>query len=170
MRKWTRNGHYGWVFSEAEEPVVYFTSDDVTTVDLSEILYSGTERIAIPGYIFRLIEMLIEETRPTLILIDDAWKVLDEEDFAKKTRRMVGNCAQDERRRADSDAGPKPDPGSVDGAVAQFDPVECRSQILGVALDSDWRWSGRPECVGADYDARLKFLERMIVKWNHYIT
>jgi type IV secretion system protein VirB4 len=84
ISEWGPEGRYGWVFGEAEEPVVDFTSHDVTAVDLTEILDLGTERTAILGYLFRRIEMLIEEKRPTLILIDEAWKVLDDEYFAKK--------------------------------------------------------------------------------------
>ena len=84
LREWGPDGRYGWVFGEAKEPVVDFTSHDVTAVDLTEILDLGTERTAILGYLFRRIEMLIEEKRPTLILIDEAWRVLDDEYFAKK--------------------------------------------------------------------------------------
>jgi type IV secretion system protein VirB4 len=84
LREWGPDGRYGWVFGEAKEPVVDFTSHDVTAVDLTEILDLGTERTAILGFLFRRIEMLIEEKRPTLILIDEAWKVLDDEYFAKK--------------------------------------------------------------------------------------
>jgi type IV secretion system protein VirB4 len=84
ISEWGPEGRYGWVFGEASEPVVDFTSHDVTAVDLTEILDLGTERIAILGTLFRRIEMLIEEKRPTLILIDEAWKVLDDEYFAKK--------------------------------------------------------------------------------------
>lgn len=84
LREWGPDGRYGWVFGEAKEPVVDFTSHDVTAVDLTEILDLGTERTAILGYLFRRIEMLIEEKRPTLILIDEAWKVLDDEYFARK--------------------------------------------------------------------------------------
>lgn len=84
LREWGPDGRYGWVFGEATEPVVDFASHDVTAVDLTEILDLGTERTAILGYLFRRIEMLIEEKRPTLILIDEAWKVLDDEYFAKK--------------------------------------------------------------------------------------
>ncbi len=84
LREWGPDGRYGWVFGEASEPVVDFTSHDVTAVDLTEILDLGTERTAILGTLFRRIEMLIEEKRPTLILIDEAWKVLDDEYFAKK--------------------------------------------------------------------------------------
>ena len=84
ISEWGPEGRYGWVFGEAKEPVVDFTSHDVTAVDLTEILDLGTERTAILGYLFRRIEMLIEEKRPTLILIDEAWKVLDDEYFARK--------------------------------------------------------------------------------------
>lgn len=63
--------------------MVDFTSHDVTAVDLTEILDLGTERTAIIGYLLRGIEMLVEEKRPTLILIDEAWKILDDEYFAK---------------------------------------------------------------------------------------
>ena len=84
LREWGPDGRYGWGFGEAKEPVVDFASHDVTAVDLTEILDLGTERTAILGYLFRRIEMLIEEKRPTLILIDEAWKVLDDEYFAKK--------------------------------------------------------------------------------------
>ena len=84
ISEWGPEGRYGWVFGEAREPVVDFGAQDVTAVDLTEILDLGTERTAILGYLFRRIEMLIEEKRPTLILIDEAWKVLDDEYFAKK--------------------------------------------------------------------------------------
>jgi type IV secretion system protein VirB4 len=84
ISEWGPDGRYGWVFGEAKEPVVDFTSHDVTAVDLTEILDLGTERTAILGYLFRRIELLIEEKRPTLIVIDEAWKVLDDEYFAKK--------------------------------------------------------------------------------------
>lgn len=84
LREWGPDGRYGWVLGGAKEPVVDFTSRDVTAVDLTEILDLGTERTAILGYLFRRIEMLIEEKRPTLILIDEAWKVLDDEYFARK--------------------------------------------------------------------------------------
>jgi type IV secretion system protein VirB4 len=84
LREWGPDGRYGWVFGEAREPVVDFTSHDVTAVDLTEILDLGTERTAILGYLFRRIELVIEEKRPTLILIDEAWKVLDDAYFARK--------------------------------------------------------------------------------------
>ena len=84
LGEWDPEGRYGWVFGEASEPVVDFSSHDITAVDLTEILDLGTERTAILGAMFRRIEMLIEEKRPTLIIIDEAWKVLDDDYFSKK--------------------------------------------------------------------------------------
>jgi type IV secretion system protein VirB4 len=84
ISEWGPDGRYGWVFGEAKVPVVDFGAQDVTAVDLTEILDLGTERTAILGYLFRRIELLIEEKRPTLIVIDEAWKVLDDEYFGKK--------------------------------------------------------------------------------------
>jgi len=84
LREWGPEGRYGWVFGEAQEPVVEFGAQAVTAVDLTEILDLGTERSAILGYLFRRIEQLIEEKRPTLIVIDEAWKVLDDDYFARK--------------------------------------------------------------------------------------
>lgn len=84
LREWAPDGRYGWVFDEADAAVVDFASHDVTAVDLTEILDLGTERMAILGYLFRRIERLIEDRRPTLIVIDEAWKVLDDAYFARK--------------------------------------------------------------------------------------
>ncbi len=62
LREWEPDGRYGWVFGEAKEPVADFTSHDVAAVDLTETLDLGTERTAILGYLFRRIEMRIEES------------------------------------------------------------------------------------------------------------
>ena len=82
--EWGPDGRYSWVFGPAEVPVVDFGAQDITAVDLTEILDLATERTAVLAYLFRRIEMLIEEKRPTLIVIDEAWKVLDDDYFSRK--------------------------------------------------------------------------------------
>lgn len=82
--EWGPDGRYSWVFAPAEVPVVDFGAQDITAVDLTEILDLATERTAVLAYLFRRIEMLIEEKRPTLIVIDEAWKVLDDDYFSRK--------------------------------------------------------------------------------------
>ena len=51
---------------------------------MSEILDLGTERSALLAYLFRRIERVIEDRRPTLIVIDEAWKMLDDPIFEKR--------------------------------------------------------------------------------------
>jgi type IV secretion system protein VirB4 len=82
--EWGPDGRYSWVFGPATEPIVDFAAHDMTAVDLTEILDLATERTAVLAYLFRRIEMLIEEKRPTLIVIDEAWKVLDDAYFSRK--------------------------------------------------------------------------------------
>lgn len=82
--EWGPEGRYSWVFAPADAPVVDFGRQDITAVDLTEILDLATERTAVLAYLFRRIEMLIEEKRPTLIVIDEAWKVLDDDYFSRK--------------------------------------------------------------------------------------
>ncbi|WP_444451317.1 hypothetical protein ACTTAI_00055 (plasmid) [Rhodobacter capsulatus] len=81
-----------------------FESHDVTAVDLTEILDLGTERSAILGYLFRRIEMLIEEKRPTLILIDGGLEGARRRLLLAQARRMARHRAQEECRRGDDDA------------------------------------------------------------------
>ena len=59
-------------------------SEDVVGIDMSEILDLGTERSALLAYLFRRIERVIEDRRPTLIVIDEAWKMLDDPIFEKR--------------------------------------------------------------------------------------
>jgi type IV secretion system protein VirB4 len=56
----------------------------VVGIDMSEILDLGTERSALLAYLFRRIERVIEDRRPTLIVIDEAWKMLDDPIFVKR--------------------------------------------------------------------------------------
>lgn len=83
--EWAPDGRFGWVFGAAEEPVVDFQSD-VTALDLTELLDLATERTAILSYLFRRIEMLMEDKRPTLLVIDEAWRVLDDGYFVARLK------------------------------------------------------------------------------------
>lgn len=83
VREWGPDGRYSWVFGENDDVLVNFQKSDVTAVDLTEVLKLGTERTAILGYLFRALEVVMEEKRPMVLLIDEAWQVLDDEYFAK---------------------------------------------------------------------------------------
>ena len=51
---------------------------------MSEILDLDTERSALLAYLFRRIERVIEDRTPTMIVIDEAWKMLNDEMFEKR--------------------------------------------------------------------------------------
>ncbi|ABI93318.1 hypothetical protein CEP88_00210 (plasmid) [Roseobacter denitrificans] len=75
------DGQYGWLFSgEGQDETLSF-NNDVTAFDLTEIFETQEVRTAWLAYVFRRIERQIEDERPTIILIDEAWKVLDDPFF-----------------------------------------------------------------------------------------
>lgn len=82
LSEWIEGGRYGWVFQSSNAPDLVI-DDKIVGFDMTEILNMTTERTAVLSYIFRQIERLLEDAKPTIILIDEAWKVLDDEYFAK---------------------------------------------------------------------------------------
>ncbi|WP_265501434.1 VirB4 family type IV secretion/conjugal transfer ATPase [Paracoccus beibuensis] len=81
LAEWAPEGRYAWVFGDADQPVIDLTAP-VTGIDLTEILSMATERTAVLSYIFRRLELLFEEKRPTLLVIDEASTVFDDTFFA----------------------------------------------------------------------------------------
>ncbi len=89
IAEWSPSGRYGWVFAPSEHPLVDYASNPVTTIDLTEILSAGTERTAVLAYLFRRIEVLMEDRSPTIIVIDEAWQVLDDDYFRKTLEKWL---------------------------------------------------------------------------------
>jgi type IV secretion system protein VirB4 len=83
VREWGQGGRYGWLFGPGAASEISL-AEDVVGIDMSEILDLGTERSALLAYLFRRIERVIEDRRPTLIVIDEAWKMLDDPIFEKR--------------------------------------------------------------------------------------
>lgn len=85
MQEWTAEGRYGWIFGANAED--NFSIDgDVAGFDLTGILDSESERerMAVLSYLFRRVERVIEDRKPTIIVIDEAWKALDNAYFAER--------------------------------------------------------------------------------------
>ncbi|WP_417725790.1 type IV secretion system protein B4 [Salipiger sp.] len=88
VREWTAKGRFGWLFDEgAEEGIVI--GEDVVGIDMSEILDLGTERAALLAYLFRRIERVVEDRHPTILVIDEAWKMLNDEMFLKRLQEWL---------------------------------------------------------------------------------
>ncbi|WP_188129786.1 VirB4 family type IV secretion/conjugal transfer ATPase [Roseivivax sediminis] len=88
VREWTSGGRFGWLFDEEAEHGIE-VGEDVVGIDMSEILDLGTERTALLAYLFRRIERVIEDRRPTILVIDEAWKMLNDEMFVKRLHEWL---------------------------------------------------------------------------------
>ncbi|TCM85496.1 type IV secretion system protein B4 [Rhodovulum steppense] len=89
MQEWTAGGRYGWIFGANAEDTFKLGGSldgDIAGFDLTGILDSESERerMAVLSYLFRRIERVIEDRRPTIIVIDEAWKALDNTYFAER--------------------------------------------------------------------------------------
>lgn len=89
MQEWTAEGRYGWIFGANANDTFQIggsTEADVAGFDLTGILDSESERerMAVLSYLFRRVERVIEDRKPTIIVIDEAWKALDNAYFAER--------------------------------------------------------------------------------------
>jgi len=83
LNAWAPGGRFGWVFGETTQDT--FSLDaDVAGFDLTQILdaQSDRERMAVLSYIFRRIERKMQDRKRTIVLIDEAWKAIDNPYFA----------------------------------------------------------------------------------------
>ncbi|MGB7244594.1 MAG: type IV secretion system protein B4, partial [Sulfitobacter sp.] len=85
LQEWTAEGRYGWIFGQNQEDT-FSLDGDVVGFDLTGILDSESEkeRMAVLSYLFRRVERVIEDRQPTIIIIDEAWKALDNSYFAER--------------------------------------------------------------------------------------
>jgi type IV secretion system protein VirB4 len=85
LGEWDEDGRFGWLFSGAEADSLDL-SNPVTAFDLTEVLDSPRGRTAWLSYVFRRIERAVEDGRPTLIVLDEAWKLLDDAYFQRRLK------------------------------------------------------------------------------------
>lgn len=85
MAQWDEDGQYSWLFGGTGEDPLNF-ANDVTGFDVTEILDIPTVRTAWLSYVFRRIERTVEDGRPTLVVLDEAWKLLDDEYFQQRLK------------------------------------------------------------------------------------
>ncbi len=85
MGDWDTRGGFGWLFAGTGGDTLRF-QNRVTAFDLSELLDTPAVRTAWLSYVFRRIERLIEDGEPTLIVLDEAWKLLDDAYFERRLK------------------------------------------------------------------------------------
>ena len=85
LAQWDEGGRYDWLFGGTAEDPLHF-ANDVTGFDLTELLDVPAVRTAWLSYVFRRIERTIEDGRPTLVVLDEAWKLLDDPYFQSRLK------------------------------------------------------------------------------------
>ena len=93
LGEWAPGGRYGWVFAgdAASEAAPDPGGDpagriegEVVGFDMTEILDLQAERTAVLAYLFRRIERTLEDRRPTLVVLDEAWLLLNDAYFGRR--------------------------------------------------------------------------------------
>ncbi|MEM9148162.1 MAG: hypothetical protein AAGC57_18485 [Pseudomonadota bacterium] len=127
LGEWCAGGRYGWVFDgegAARDP--FADAADIMAFDVTELFDDQAVRTAWLAYVFRRIERLVEDGRPTLIVLDEAWKLLDDPYFVRtikdwlltmrKKNAVVMMLTQLPSHLSDSAAGTS----IIESAVTQF--------------------------------------------------
>ena len=84
MGQWD-DGKYHWLFSgTGTDPLTF--DNRITAFDLTEIFDSPAVRTAWLSYVFRRIERTVEDGLPTIIVLDEAWKMLDDAYFQSRLK------------------------------------------------------------------------------------
>lgn len=105
LSRWDEGGQYGWLFAGTGADELGFGANDdpetddegfteqaalhgssVTAFDLTEIFDADAVRTAWLSYVFRRIERTVEDERPTIIVLDEAWKLLDDGYFERRLK------------------------------------------------------------------------------------
>lgn len=85
LGRWDETGQFGWLFGGKDlDPLAF--NGQITAFDLTEIFDNDTVRTAWLSYVFRRIERLVEDETPTLLVLDEAWKLLDDPYFEMRLK------------------------------------------------------------------------------------
>lgn len=83
LAPWIEHGEHGWLFDNATDKLDLFTR--VLGFDMTALLESPRLRTPTMMYLFHRIDERLDG-QPTMILIDEGWKALDDEVFAARIR------------------------------------------------------------------------------------
>jgi len=83
--RWDEGGQFSWLFDGKGQDSLTF-ENDIVGFDLTEIFDNDDVRTAWLSYVFRRIERTVEDERPTLLIMDEAWKLLDDPYFQTRLK------------------------------------------------------------------------------------
>ncbi|WP_311044207.1 DUF87 domain-containing protein [Rhizobium sp. NLR22b] len=85
LGRWDETGQFGWLFGgKSLDPLAF--DNRLTAFDLTEIFDNDIVRTAWLSYVFRRVERLVEDEHPTLLVLDEAWKLLDDPYFESRLK------------------------------------------------------------------------------------
>lgn len=85
LGRWDEHGQFGWMFGgKGWDPLKF--DNKLVAFDMTEIFDNDLVRTAWLSYVFRRIERLVEDEYPTLLVLDEAWKLLDDPYFEKRLK------------------------------------------------------------------------------------
>ncbi|MGO6747978.1 type IV secretion protein [Rhizobium ruizarguesonis] len=85
LGRWDHGGQFGWLFGGRDVDPLGF-DNRLTAFDLTEIFDNDLVRTAWLSYVFRRVERLVEDEHPTLLVLDEAWKLLDDPYFEARLK------------------------------------------------------------------------------------
>ena len=90
IEEWGPKGRFGWVFGQSQKDT-FSLEGNVVGFDLTQILDadSDRERMAVLSYIFRRLERKLRDGRRTIVIIDEAWKAVDNPYFAERIKSWL---------------------------------------------------------------------------------
>jgi type IV secretion system protein VirB4 len=113
LQPWTAAGPQGWLFDHADDRLDL--SARILGFDMTALLDAPALRTPVMMYLFHRIEERLDG-HPTMLLIDEGWKMLDDPVFAKairdwlktlrKRNALVGFATQNARDALDSSIAP----------------------------------------------------------------
>nr|WP_096870227.1 MULTISPECIES: type IV secretion system protein B4 [Phaeobacter] len=87
--EWVSGGRYGWVFEEVNEADQLSVDGNIVGFDMTELMEMDTERTAVLSYIFQKIQRVLEDRKPSIIVLDEAWQLLNDPYFAARLENWL---------------------------------------------------------------------------------
>ena len=88
FEEWVGDGRFAWLFDGTGADPLSDPSQSIC-FDLTDIFEDRTSQTAWLAYVFRRIERLVDDGKPTLILMDEAPRLLDDAYFAQKIKSWL---------------------------------------------------------------------------------
>jgi type IV secretion system protein VirB4 len=85
MGRWDAEGQFGWLFGGKGEDTLSLNAK-INAFDLTEIFENDIIRTAWLSFVFRRIERMVEDEYPTLLVLDEAWRLLDDPYFQSRLK------------------------------------------------------------------------------------